>query len=128
MLQGAGLLSRQLTTRFTNGMRETLRSALAKASAGRQTLASASTAGLAGTAAMTAWQELSSRLQSSDGESQSADQDADPWQQAPVPAQAGRKILEGLFDVSQDKRQPACMLRHDPFPRSGAPARAATFR
>lgn len=58
-------------------------------------------AGVIGTAAMTAWQEVSMKLQISgeDGgaESQAAQQ-PDPWEQAPVPAKMARKIIEGVFD------------------------------
>lgn len=53
-------------------------------------------AGAAGTAAMTAWQELSGRLQ--DGSSGGGDGESqDPWEQAPVPAQVGRRVIEGVF-------------------------------
>jgi hypothetical protein len=56
-------------------------------------------AGVAGTAAMTAWQELSAKLQSS-GEEDGGSQDgpSDPWEEAPAPAQVARKVLEGVFD------------------------------
>lgn len=58
-------------------------------------------AGLAGTATMTAWQELSSRLMSSqDGDSQGDEQQpADPWQRASVPAKAARRISIKLLDL-----------------------------
>lgn len=52
-------------------------------------------AGVIGTAAMTAWQELSARLQSpANG---SSEPPPDPWQSASVPAQIGRRILSGVF-------------------------------
>jgi hypothetical protein len=59
-------------------------------------------AGLAGTAAMTAWQELSAELRSSDGGPAESEppQPADPWQQAPAPAKVGRLLLGALgYDV-----------------------------
>lgn len=63
--------------------------------------------GVIGTAAMTAWQELSMKLQSSGDESGSdgdegegGGQESDPWEQASAPAQAGRKGLEGVFGIS----------------------------
>jgi len=56
-------------------------------------------AGLAGTAAMTAWQELSAKLRSSDGGSEKS-QTPDPWQEAPAPAKVGRLLLGALgYDV-----------------------------
>jgi hypothetical protein len=48
-------------------------------------------AGVAGTLAMTGWQELSAKLMSSD-EDDSSPTPADPWDEAPVPAQVARKI------------------------------------
>lgn len=57
-------------------------------------------AGVAGTAAMTATQELSIRLQSSgeDGSEQpGAQQQTDPWEQASMPAKVARRIIEGVF-------------------------------
>lgn len=55
---------------------------------------------------MTAWQELSTKLQSSaedggqGGEAASPTQPrSDAWEQASTPAQVGRKLLEGVFDV-----------------------------
>lgn len=60
-------------------------------------------AGVIGTAVMTAWQELSMKLQSSgeDGggdENPAAGQQQDPWEQASAPAKVARKMLEGVFD------------------------------
>jgi hypothetical protein len=56
-------------------------------------------AGLVGTAAMTAWQEISARLMRSEGsESRSSQPPEDPWEQASAPAQVGRRILEGVFE------------------------------
>lgn len=57
-------------------------------------------AGLIGTAAMTAWQELSAKLQSSGDEDNSTEDDSgrqDPWEGAPAPAQVGRKLWKGAF-------------------------------
>ncbi len=52
-------------------------------------------AGVVGTAAMTAWQELSAKLQSStDGGGGGSD---DPWEQASAPAKVGKRIGEGVF-------------------------------
>ena len=56
--------------------------------------------GLAGTAVMTAWQELSARLQSSGGESGNGDanqQPQDPWESASAPAKVARRIIEGVL-------------------------------
>jgi hypothetical protein len=52
---------------------------------------------------MTAWQTLSSKLQSS-GEKESQAASEDPWQQAPAPAKVAKRIGEGIFqkDVSPD--------------------------
>jgi hypothetical protein len=60
-------------------------------------------AGVAGTAAMTAYQEL---VQS--GDDDLADEpkgDAERWQQAPAPAKVAKRILEGVFHakVSADR-------------------------
>ena len=61
-------------------------------------------AGAIGTAVMTAWQEFSTKLQSSaesGGESATgsgAPEPQDPWEQASVPAKVGRKLVEGVFD------------------------------
>lgn len=49
-------------------------------------------AGLAGTAAMTAWQELAARLNDAgDGEPQAGQ---DPWERASVPAQVAARAIE----------------------------------
>ena len=63
-------------------------------------------AGMIGTGVMTTWQELSMKLQGSGPEGGGGGQDEsdtqqrqDPWEQASAPAKAGRKILEGVFDV-----------------------------
>jgi hypothetical protein len=70
----------------------------------RRVLARGLAAGAIGTATMTAWQELSTKLQSSDhggdgGQAApSAEQQPDPWEQASAPAQVGRKILDGVID------------------------------
>lgn len=58
-------------------------------------------AGLIGTAAMTAWQEVSARLKKHAmvdvGERYR--EDVDPWEKAPAPAQLARRMLEALFRV-----------------------------
>ena len=60
-------------------------------------------AGVVGTAAMTAAQELSSRLQASGGngdqqqDDEQREQPNDPWEQASAPAKVARRILEGVF-------------------------------
>ncbi len=68
-------------------------------------------AGVVGTAAMTAWQQLSMKLQAS-GQSESEgeqEQQGDegqgkPWEQASEPAKVARRISEGVFEqkVSAD--------------------------
>ncbi len=63
-------------------------------------------AGAVGTAAMTAWQKLSARLQQSSPEDPDADsQGSDPWESAPAPAQVAKRLIEGLFqrEVGADK-------------------------
>jgi hypothetical protein len=52
-------------------------------------------AGVAGTAAMTAWQELAARLRRHT-EPKAMRDDDDPWQHAPAPARLARMVLEGL--------------------------------
>ena len=68
-------------------------------------------AGVAGTAAMTAAQELPARLRSSGGEGdedagrqQEDERQSDPWEQASAPAKVARRVIEGVFrrDVSPD--------------------------
>jgi len=64
-------------------------------------------AGVVGTALMTICQELAARLQSSGDEEQQGGQEEvplDPWEQASMPAQVGRRISEGVFhkEVSPD--------------------------
>ncbi len=57
-------------------------------------------AGVAGTAVMTAWQELSARVRSSN-ESQNHDAQPapeDPWAAASAPAKLARRVIEGGFD------------------------------
>jgi hypothetical protein len=60
-------------------------------------------AGVAGTALMTAHQEIRSKIRSSGaqggggGSSGGNGQPADPWESAPAPAQVARRILEGVF-------------------------------
>lgn len=63
-------------------------------------------AGVVGTAAMTARQELSAKLQSSDsgGDSGDDEQPSDPWDEASAPAQVAKRVGEGVFkqEVSAD--------------------------
>jgi hypothetical protein len=57
-------------------------------------------AGFAGTAAMTAWQELLARLRSSDRVTNGGGQASggkDPWEGAPAPAQVAKRLIDGLF-------------------------------
>src|SRR4051812_13309383 len=59
-------------------------------------------AGVAGTAAMTAWQEVAQRLRSAGGDDARGEDDGagpppDPWEQASVPAKVGRRLLEGVL-------------------------------
>ncbi len=65
-------------------------------------------AGVIGTAAMTAWQELSARLMSSGDEQDAGGEQAepeDPWEQASAPAKVARRVSEGMFqrEVSADR-------------------------
>ncbi len=55
-------------------------------------------AGIAGTAVMTAYQELVARLQGS-SEGSGADEQQDPWENASAPAQVGRRLIEGVFQT-----------------------------
>jgi hypothetical protein len=48
-------------------------------------------AGAVGTAAMTAWQALSSR-------GSSGDEPKDPWEEAPAPAKVAKRVAEGVFE------------------------------
>jgi hypothetical protein len=57
-------------------------------------------AGAAGTAAMTAHQELRQRFQRDaepEGDRGSPKEQADPWESAPAPAQVGRRLIEGVL-------------------------------
>ncbi len=60
-------------------------------------------AGATGTAAMTAWQELSSKLRSASGgggeKGGEKEKGADPWESAPAPAVVAKRVLEGVFRV-----------------------------
>lgn len=63
-------------------------------------------AGLLGTAAMTGWQLLAAKLQSSgadaDGSSAPSSEAAvDPWEQASAPAKLAKRVLEGVFLVDE---------------------------
>ncbi len=76
-------------------------------------------AGAAGTAVMTAVQELSMKLQASDeqeGSEQQAEQQqpSDPWEQASAPAKVARKVARGVFDqdISPDKIGPLTHAMH----------------
>jgi len=53
-------------------------------------------AGATGTAAMTAAQELSSSLQANDDSEPGS---GDPWEHAPAPAKAAKRVLEGVFGL-----------------------------
>jgi hypothetical protein len=54
-------------------------------------------AGLAGTAAMTAWQGASTKLQASNSAEPQGDPPQDPWEEAPAPAKVAKRISEGIF-------------------------------
>jgi hypothetical protein len=62
-------------------------------------------AGAVGTGLMTIAQELSTRLQSSEPSGEESEAPRDPWEQASVPAQVGRRIGEGLLrhDVGPER-------------------------
>lgn len=63
-------------------------------------------AGLVGTAAMTAYQELVSWMKRSrSGDAGKTDSSPKDWHQAPAPAQVGKRLIEGLFqrEVSPDR-------------------------
>jgi hypothetical protein len=59
-------------------------------------------AGAVGTGLMTAWQELSAKLQSSgdDAGGGQRPEPQDPWEQASVPAKAAKQVGEGVFGAS----------------------------
>jgi hypothetical protein len=63
-------------------------------------------AGVVGTVFMTAWQELSAKLQSSatSENSEPEPQPDDPWEAASAPAQVAKRVGEGVFhkNVSSD--------------------------
>ncbi len=57
-------------------------------------------AGVAGTAAMTVWQELLGRLRSHDSTTSGdgrPSEESDAWEGAPAPAQVAKRLLAGLF-------------------------------
>ncbi len=55
-------------------------------------------AGVAGTAAMTAWQEVVNRFKPARGASDAAAPEMqDPWEEAPAPAKVARRVIEGVF-------------------------------
>lgn len=58
-------------------------------------------AGAVGTAAMTAWQTLSAKLQDSGEEpgGSSSEESQDPWAQASAPAKVARRVAEGVFEA-----------------------------
>lgn len=61
-------------------------------------------AGLLGTVAMTGWQLLAAKLQSSAEATPpkpAVDKPADPWEEASVPAQLAKRIIEGVFLVDE---------------------------
>jgi len=58
-------------------------------------------AGAAGTAAMTVWQELAAKLQSSDQASaEPPGSSPGPWASAPAPARVAKLIGEGVFQIN----------------------------
>jgi hypothetical protein len=72
-------------------------------------IAKALLAGAAGTAAMTAHQSISQRLSQRYSEPEqengpSRHEESDPWESAPAPAQAGKRLIEAVSDktVSPD--------------------------
>jgi len=63
-------------------------------------------AGLAGTAAMTAFQEVKSRVQSSNGGGESpGGGEQQSWEDAPEPAKVGKRISEGVFHEEVPEEQ-----------------------
>jgi hypothetical protein len=57
-------------------------------------------AGVAGTAAMTAWQALAAKLQASGGGgAEPVAINRDPWEDAPAPARVAKLIGEGVFHL-----------------------------
>lgn len=56
-------------------------------------------AGVVGTGLMTAWQEVSAKLQSSSDEaSEPQQQPDDPWEDASAPAKVAKRVGEGVFE------------------------------
>ena len=61
-------------------------------------------AGVAGTAAVTGHQKLRERLARRDAQGEADDVNSDgsnqpdPWEEAPAPAQAGKRLIEGVLD------------------------------
>jgi hypothetical protein len=56
-------------------------------------------AGVAGTGAMTAWQDLSARLKHAmpmDVDERFRDEEPDPWAKAPAPAQLAKRMIEAV--------------------------------
>ncbi len=63
-------------------------------------------AGLVGTAAMTAYQELVSKVRSSGSKgSGGASEEERGWEEAPTPARAGRRFLAGVFEREPTKEK-----------------------
>lgn len=63
-------------------------------------------AGVAGTAVMTGWQDLSARIQSSgESEGQESSEPSDPWEEASAPAKVGRRLVKALLqkDIPVDR-------------------------
>jgi hypothetical protein len=63
-------------------------------------------AGAVGTAAMTAWQELSTHLQNGGGQDEGSQgsRSSDPWADASAPAKVGRMLLQAVgYEVPTDK-------------------------
>ena len=70
-------------------------------------------AGVTGTALMTAWQELSAKLISSD-EEESSEEPSDPWEEAPAPAKVAQRFVKGMFgkDLSAESIPVATNAMH----------------
>jgi hypothetical protein len=63
-------------------------------------------AGAAGTAAMTAWQELAARLRDPGGETTGITEPAgDPWEEAPAPAKVAKLIGERVLHLEVPARR-----------------------
>ena len=66
-------------------------------------------AGVVGTSVVTAWQELSSKLQADEASAaDSAQRSDDPWEQAAAPAQVAKRVSEGVFQRKSQPRASRC--------------------